>query len=328
MSKTPPLASICVLCYNNARYLPAMLDSVLAQTYPNVEAVVVDDGSQDDSLVIARSYEAKHPGKIKVYTHPNNENRGISQTINLATAMSTGDYWSVVGSDDVLHKDKIEKQITFLEAHPELAFIYCRVDYIDSEGEKLPGKTAGKNITNEADPVRAMILENFIPAMAILARREAVSRVGDHDPDLIYSDWDFWVRLFSLYKGGFINESLVDYRLHGSNVSIGTKRSTQIEHIRNLYFKLLERIDGNLLDESYRETVEEQIKNLPAREASWLLIDYYDAMAKGERQKAIRALKEALRVSPRVILSPRRFASLLKAATFNLLISPRSKMKR
>ncbi|HEX8737337.1 MAG TPA: glycosyltransferase [Pyrinomonadaceae bacterium] len=319
-----PLVSICVLSYNHARYLPETLDSALAQTYPHVEIVVVDDGSTDDSLAIARDYEARYSPRVKVYTHPNHENRGISQTINLATNSSTGAYWSVLGSDDILHKDKIEKQAAFLEAHPELGFVYCYVDYMDFEGKKLPG-SFGKDITADEDPLKSMILENFIPAMAILARREAVSRVGDHDPDLIYSDWDFWVRLISLYKGGFINESLSKYRVHSDNSSIGTPRATQVRHIRDLYFKLLRHVDKGLLDESYREIIEGQIKDLPARQARWLLIDYYEFLANGQRKNAFRALKAASWSAPQVVLSPRRFASLLKEAILSLRQRPKIK---
>lgn len=317
--------SICVLSYNHARYLPETLDSALRQTYPNIEIVVVDDGSKDDSLAIARDYEAKYSPRVKVFTHPNHENRGISQTINLATNSSTGDYWSVLGSDDILNPDKIEKQIAFLEAHPELGFVYCYVDCIDFEGKKIPGRF-GKDITAEPEPLKPMLIENYIPAMSIVARREAVARVGDHDPDLVYSDWDFWVRLISLYKGGFIAESLSKYRLHDSNVSIGTSRATQVSHIRDFYFKLLQHVEKGLLNESYREIIEGQIKDLPARQARWLLIDYYDFLANGQRKNAFRALKEAWRSAPTVILRPRRFASLLKEAILSL--RPRPKIKQ
>ena len=320
-----PLVSICVLSYDHARYLPETLDSGLAQTYPNIEIIVVDDGSKDDSLAIARDYETRFPDRVKLYTHPNHENRGISRTINLATSFSTGSYWSVLGSDDILHKDKIEKQVAFLEAHPELGFVYCHVDCIDSEGKKIPGRF-GKDITSEPEPLKTMIMENYIPAMSIVARREAVARVGDHDPDLTYSDWDFWVRLISLYKGGFIAESLSEYRVHSDNVSIGTPRATQISHIRDLYFKLLQHVDEGLLNESYREIIEGQIKDLPARQASWLLIDYYEFLANGQRKDAFRALKAAWRSAPTVVLHPRRFASLLKQAILSFTI-PKNKTK-
>jgi len=321
---TAPLVSICVPSYNHAQYLPATLDSALAQTYPNVEIIVLDDGSTDDSLKIAREYETKFPDKIKVYTHAGGANRGISRTVNAAFAYSKGKYWMGLPSDDILYPDKIEKQVAFLEKNPALGFVYCCVDYIDSDGKPVSGRF-GKDITADEDPLKSMILENFIPGMAILARREAIERVGEHDADLIYSDWDFWVRLFSMYRGGFIPESLIGYRVHDYNTSVAAPRSTQVGHTREFYLKLLQRVDDGLIDESYRETVEEQIANLPAREASWLMIDCYDALDAKRRRAAYQKLKYALRVSPRFVLTWQRVGLVLKKTLLSFI--PDSKMK-
>lgn len=79
-----PKVSICVPSYNHARFLPMALESALAQTYDDFEVVVVDDGSTDDSLAVAQSYAARHPSKVRVFTHPGHRNRGISETVNLA----------------------------------------------------------------------------------------------------------------------------------------------------------------------------------------------------------------------------------------------------
>ncbi|MDQ3799385.1 MAG: glycosyltransferase [Acidobacteriota bacterium] len=321
---TAPLVSICVPSYNHAQYLPATLDSALAQTYPNIEIIVLDDGSKDESLAIARDYEKRFPGRIKVYTHEGGANLGISRTVNAAFAHSKGKYWNGLPSDDTLYPEKIEKQVAFLEKNPELGFVYCYVDYTDFDGKRIIGRF-GRDITADEDPLKSMILENFIPGMAILARREVIARVGDHDPDLIYSDWDFWVRLFAISKGGFIPESLVGYRVHDYNTSVGTPRPVQINHIRDFYRKLLRHVDNRLLNETYREIIEKQIRNLPEREASWLMIDCYDALAKGQRKIAFRALKDAFRVSPGVVLRPRIFASLLKGAILSSFTVLRAK---
>lgn len=320
-----PLASICVPSYNHAQYLPATLDSALRQTYPNIEIIVFDDGSTDDSLQIARDYETRFPGKIKVFTHPGGANLGISRTVNAAFAQAKGKYWMGLPSDDILYADKIEKQVAFLEENTALGFVYCYVDYIDSEGKPLPGRF-GKDITADPDPLKSMILENFIPGMAILARREAIERVGEHDADLIYSDWDFWVRLFSMYRGGFIPESLIGYRVHDYNTSVAAPRETQVRHVRDFYLKLLQHIDNGLISESYRETAEKQIENLPARQASWLMIDCFDALGQKRRTAAYRALKDALRVSPRFVLTRQRVGLVLKKTLLSLI--PNSKIKQ
>lgn len=324
--KDKPLASICIPSYNHAQYLPATIESALNQTYPNVEIIILDDGSKDESLKIAREYEARFPDRIKVFTHPNGANLGISRTVNAAFAHSTGKYWMGLPSDDIVYPEKIEKQVEFLEKNPELGFVYCTVEYINEHGKRIPG-TMGIDITKTEDPLWSMIQENFIPGMAVLARREAIEKVGDHTPELIYSDWDFWVRLFSLYRGGFIDETLIGYRVHSYNTSVAAPRSTQVAHFRQLYLRLLEHVDKGLIPERYRESIENQIKNLPDREASWLMIDCYDALDARRRKAAYAALQNAFRVSPGFVLKKSIIALVLKK-TLSSLVPRSSEAKR
>jgi hypothetical protein len=219
---TTPKASICIPSYNHARFLPAALDSALAQTYPNVEIVVVDDGSTDASLEIAEAYAARHPSRVKVYTHPGGRNLGISATVNLGFEKSEGVYYSGLPSDDVLYPDKIERQVAFLEQHPEVGWVYSYGDFIDKTGRVLPelGRF-GIDISRDERPIELQIQRNVIPGMTVLARRACVETIGRHDPSLVYSDWHFWTRLFSLYKVGFVDRALVGYRAHDYNTSLG-----------------------------------------------------------------------------------------------------------
>ena len=79
-----PTVSICIPSYNHAPYLPAAIESALGQTYRDLEVVIVDDGSTDDSLEIARAYERREPERVRVLTHPGHVNRGTAATANLA----------------------------------------------------------------------------------------------------------------------------------------------------------------------------------------------------------------------------------------------------
>jgi glycosyltransferase involved in cell wall biosynthesis len=161
-----PLVSVCIPSYNHAQYLPYCLDSVLAQTYPNIEVIIIDDGSTDNSLEIAREYAANHPDLIQVHTHPNGINCGISKTSNLGFSLAKGKYWSGLSSDDALYKDKIEKQVAYLETNPEVGFVYSYSDYIDAQGNKVQGRL-GEDITQEADPLEALLLYNVIPTLVL-----------------------------------------------------------------------------------------------------------------------------------------------------------------
>jgi glycosyltransferase involved in cell wall biosynthesis len=217
-----PKVSICVPSYNHARFLPMTLDSALAQTYDDFEVVVVDDGSTDDSLAIAQSYAARHPSKVRVFTHPGHRNRGISETVNLAFEKARGQFLCGLPSDDLLLPEKLEVQLGFLDKNPGLGWVYGVVKAVGETGDQRPDLgLLGRDVTGDRDPVESLILDNVVPGMTVLMRRSVVERVGPHDPALIYSDWDFWVRMMAESRAGFLDTPLVRHRVHTYNTSIG-----------------------------------------------------------------------------------------------------------
>ncbi len=216
-----PKVSICIPSYNHARFLPAAIESALAQTFKDFEIVLVDDASIDDSFEIAKSYAAKYPNLIRLFTHPGHQNRGISATVNLAYEMSRGEYWMGLPSDDLLYPDKLERQVGFLDQHRDIGWVYGYGDYADEEGERLPQRIPfGKDITRSPDALETLIQDNHVPGMTVLMRREASERAGLHDESLVYSDWDFWVRMLVHSNVAFMEGSLVMYRVHASNTSV------------------------------------------------------------------------------------------------------------
>lgn len=215
-----PKVTIWIPSYNHEQYLPLAIESALAQTYPNIEILIVDDGSTDGSLAIAENYATLYPSKIKVFSHLNNKNLGISATVNECFRRSVGYYCSGLPSDDRLLPDKIERQVLFLQSHPDVAWVYSPAYYIDNQGKRVPG-VFGEDFTNCRYPLEKLIAGNCIPGMTVLARRDCLERVGLHNENLVYSDWEFWVRLAALYKVGFISTPTVEYRIHNYNTSIG-----------------------------------------------------------------------------------------------------------
>lgn len=223
-----PKASIFIPSFNHAQFLPEAIESVLAQTYPHIELVIVDDGSTDGSLEIANSYAQKHPSTVRVFTHENHANLGISATVNEGFKRSTGDFFSGLPSDDMLLPDKVEKQVRFLQSHPDVGFVYAKVQCVDHEGNTI-ANTFGDDVTNDPRPIERLIVANAVPGMSVLARRECFERVGDHTPGLLYSDWEFWIRMASQFQLAFINECMVRFRVHNYNTSVGTTQDQDLQ---------------------------------------------------------------------------------------------------
>ena len=216
-----PKVTVWIPSYNHARFLPAALDSVLAQTFRDFELVVVDDGSTDGSLRIAREYEARHPGVVRVHTHPGGANRGISATVNLAFELARGEYVMGLPSDDMLHPEKLERQVEFLERERGCGWVYGHAEYIDDEGSPRPEwGLFGRDVTRAPDPVETLIQANVVPGMTALMRREVYARAHPHDESLVYSDWHFWVKMLALSEAGFVERPLVLYRAHSYNTSL------------------------------------------------------------------------------------------------------------
>jgi glycosyltransferase involved in cell wall biosynthesis len=217
-----PRVSVCIPSYNHAPYLPAAIESVLAQTYTDFELIIVDDGSTDDSLRIAASYAARHPERVRVHTHPGGGNRGISETVNLAYSLTRGEFWMGLPSDDVLYPDKLARQVACLDAHPSVGWVYSYGDWMDEAGRPLPEKGRfGSDVTRDARPLHLLIERNLIPGMTVLMRRSCTERVGLHEPALVYSDWEFWLRMLSQCRPAFIPHPLIRCRLHSYNTSGG-----------------------------------------------------------------------------------------------------------
>lgn len=316
-----PLVSICIPSYNHAQFLPEAIESALAQTYSNFEVIIVDDGSTDDSLSIAREYEAKFSDVVKVYTHPNEENRGISETVNFGFSLSKGKYWSGLPSDDLLYKDKLKRQVEFLEANSEIGFVYSYGTYIDQNGAKLPGRF-GRDITQDADPLAVLIVENVIPGMSVLARREAVEKVGSHDINLVYSDWDFWLRFFARYKGGFIEQPLIEYRIHNYNTSVGISNPLNNKYSLDVYLKWQNCDSLNIpgIDQpKYQNVIKEKIA---FKQAIGFLDEYFLAVDSKNYSDAGIALKKALSSSAATVITPKRVAAIIKHAITSVAYSP------
>ncbi len=304
-----PKVSICIASYNHARFLPAAIESALAQTFRDFEIVLVDDASIDDSFEIAKSYVAKYPALIRLFTHPGHCNRGISATVNLACEMSKGEYWMGLPSDDLMYPDKLERQVEFLDKHRDIGWVYSYGDYVGEDGERLPQRNLfGKDITRSRDALETLIQDNQIPGMAVLMRREASDKAGPFDESLVYSDWDFWVRMLAHSKVAFMDSSLVKYRVHTYNTSVGIDEHRNIRHGLDVMQSLKRKsasIGGALVRPRTQALLDLQIA--------------YHLFVLGNEEEAGRHLTSAFETEPTLREDSKYFAHWLKERIYYLI---------
>ncbi|NCC53113.1 MAG: glycosyltransferase family 2 protein [Spartobacteria bacterium] len=130
MTASNPTVSIIMPVYNGQKYLSEAIESVLAQTFSSYELLIVDDGSQDDSYATATAFAKDHPEHIRLFTHPNHRNRGVATSRNLALKQARGAYVAFLDQDDYWHREKLQKHVAFMDAHPEVALSYTQAGIV------------------------------------------------------------------------------------------------------------------------------------------------------------------------------------------------------
>jgi glycosyltransferase involved in cell wall biosynthesis len=205
--------SAIIPTYNYAHYLATAIESVISQTCPIHEIIVVDDGSTDHTEEIVKTFG----NKVIYIKQPN---AGLSAARNTGIRKATGDTLAFLDSDDVWYPEKIEKQLRVLDRDPEIGIVYCGSREFDSES----GQTIKVNLEGEEGWIADDLLLFESPTIVSigstgLARRETIDRIGFFDTDLKHSeDWDYSYRTARSYKVGFAREVLLDYRNHSSNM--------------------------------------------------------------------------------------------------------------
>ena len=220
---TLPLTSVAVPAYNHARYIGACLESVRNQSYPELELVVVDDGSSDGTGEVVQRFIQEHGSRFRHVELIRQDNRGVSAASNRAIAACRGQWVHLLGSDDLLYPDKVEIQWRAIQAWDDerLALVYADADLIDKDGVAIP-KTAGERPPAGPDPKAclSLVLGNPIPNPTVMLHRERFLSIDGFDESRQLEDWDCWLRLAVRYALARVPERLAAYRRHGANASL------------------------------------------------------------------------------------------------------------
>ena len=220
----PPRVSVIVPSYNHAPYIKECLLSALDQRGVELEVVVVDDCSKDDSARIARSISDP---RLRVVV--NEENVGAYATQNRAMDMASGELIAVLNSDDVWRAGKLAKQVALLDRYPSAGLCYSLGDQIDEAGKTLDvDQHLHWPRTEEQDLLPYMLSSNRLLASSVVFRRGAVR----FEESLRYSgDWVAWLKLVEKGPAVCVEEPLVGWRQHPTNSYLRSQTVT-LEEIR------------------------------------------------------------------------------------------------
>lgn len=225
MDKQYPLVSIYIPSYNHENYVRLTLDSILADSYPNKEIVIIDDASTDHTWCKVQEWIEKHGAEIKVSAKRHDENKGITKTLNELTALCSGVYLVGIASDDYLIGDSIIQRVNYLNKNPDKSAVFGDCIVIDDSGSQLYESGLSElyhmnkaNLLNGATITKELIVNWGVPGGTLMVEKN-IHDTLKFDESLLVEDFDFYLKLLAARKLGFLNEKISAYRLHGTNSS-------------------------------------------------------------------------------------------------------------
>ena len=257
MSETPQV-SILMGVYNEERFLEDAIESILGQTYQHFEFIVVDDDSTDDSRSIARSFDDP-----RITLLENDENRGLTASLNRALEAATGTYVARQDADDCSEPDRLARQVAFLEEHEEVAVVGSGAYLIDHAGTVIDRRVG------YCRPKFDEFLEkSHLVHGSILARHTVLEELDGYDEFFRYGqDYDLWLRLSKRYPVANVSDPLYRLRVHDDSVYFSRKDESV------LYSMLARHLSTGEADEAVKD-----------RLSTDGITEYYDQLDRTQRK--------------------------------------------
>lgn len=212
LDRMKPWVTVICVSYNHEAYVEEALRSVAEQTYPNVELIVVDNGSADRSVERITQFAKQNPA---VRFLKNEANLGLNRAFNQGLALAGGRYIIDLSADDVLLPGRIARQADLFERlSGPYAVVFSNAAYIDEQSRRMgvhyPVDANGRALVKvpSGNVFRRVLESYFICTPTMMMRRDVLNELGGYDETLSYEDFDFWVRSARLYHYGYVDEVL------------------------------------------------------------------------------------------------------------------------
>lgn len=218
------LLSVVIPSYNHERFIQAAIDSVLEQDYPNLELIIIDDGSKDSSVEIIQAYKDE---RIQLVCQ---ENSGAHNAINRGLSLAKGEFLAVLNSDDIYEKNRFSIMIEELIQRENCEFLCSYIQIIDDKGKKLGVKEGWRNMEpwqlehpertykNTSDFRKNLLMGNFTSTTSnFLFTKNLYHKIGGMRNLRFAHDWDFALRAALVTECAMCEKPLMRYRIHGNN---------------------------------------------------------------------------------------------------------------
>ncbi len=263
-TKDFPLVSVLIPAYNHENYIQETIESIINQTYPNIELIILDDGSKDKTWEKITELKPKCENRFVKIHFETKQNEGTCMTLNKLLKLSSGEFVYIIASDDLTKPQAIEKEVKFLQNNPDYALAVGDNEYVDSMGKQIfrTQKAFTSNIKNakyktvkeflssklkidflsdDFGSYKTLYKENYIPN-GYLIRKNIFETIGNFTKNAPLEDFWLMLQISKYKKMKYIDEILFSYRIHDTNtISNSTRMRELTTQTRNYEQKLLEK---------------------------------------------------------------------------------------
>ena len=298
-----PKVSIIMPVLNGERFIDEAIQSIADQTYKNVELVVVDDGSTDETFGRIQRFQ----DLLELQCVRHEKPLGIAVSVNDGIRHATGDMIAFLDHDDAWFPQFLETQVTHLAEHPDVGMVHCDFQTIDADGKIIEESVAASRRRRRPSGhvFSQLFMDSFIVANSVLIRHECFTRLGLFDESLRWGDYHMWLRIARHYKVDYIDKVLTKYRQHSTQ----STRSTVSERpdAAPVGFEAIEKI-LELYPEVQTELGDRAIRR---RIASFYFDMAYASFTKSELANARVCMRRAFRLWPTNLRYVRLYAATL-----------------
>lgn len=273
--------SVLIPSYNHAHFVSAAVNSALAQTHPDVDIIVIDDGSKDNTAEVVATF-----GDAVNYVYQ--ENQGLSAARNTGIRHARGEYIALLDADDLWSPEYLAESLKVIEQNPRAGLTYCWWSHIDENGNPMPEPGF---FNKRGHLLKTFAVRNYFPPVAVLVRKACVAEAGGFDEKLFaLEDWDLWFRIAANgWEFDCVPQVLVQYRRHSSNMTLDVPR--------------MERNQLGVLDKMGQSAVVSEIEHLlPMARANVHLNSALSYHSQGKQVESFVSFVTAVKIWPDMLL--------------------------
>jgi len=225
---------------------------VISQTYENIELIIVDDLSTDNSISVIEDWIQKYQGPVKIRFIKNKTNIGLTKVCNIILDNANGKYFQPLDADDMLLPEKIKRQVKILEASKNAALIYSNIGIIDETGNIIEHDYLRRIGYDKDDMPQGNIFEkllhfDFVPLPSVLINTDYARMVGGFDETLQVQDYYLWLKLSKQFETIFLPENTALYREHTASMSNSSLTNPKsLDSVLNIKFRYYKQCNKNV----------------------------------------------------------------------------------